>query len=484
MFEANNPEINVDVLMQKIREEVAQCQNYYQPVALNSAKFKTSAVKFDFSHIETLLQDAESRAHVRTKWPDKLNRFPFNFTSPIQKVVLKILSFIFKDQREVNFNLILSLKESLLLNQQLIAEITNLRSQMEQYTPLLENSIAEINKRLDTGNGKLQAYEECLNKVDARLQTYEECLTKADGRLQAFEECLNTADSRLHTYEECLSKVDSRLQIYEECLSKVDARLQVFEERLHTVEELISTEVTQSLPACLEVTEESYINTAIALSKIPIEEHYQHDKKDLFYYLFENVFYNSEIVKEKQKIYLKFINPDLSSSYRFFDAGCGRGEFLQNLTEKHIKCIGVDLNKLEMDTLKKGGFDVYESDILAYLESQEEKYSGISAFQVVEHLNIEYIHKFIAVSFEKLVNHGVIIIETVNPHSLYGLSNFYQDATHVKPIPPEMLKFILEWHGFKSIKIIYSSLIPESARITKIQKMNYQDYAVVGYKKL
>nr|WP_322664842.1 class I SAM-dependent methyltransferase [Dendronalium sp. ChiSLP03b] len=462
MFEANNPEINVDVLMQKIREEVTQRRNSYQPVALNSIKFKSSTVKYNVSHIEALLRDAESRAHVRTKWPDKWNRFPFNFSRVIQKIALKILSFIFKDQREVNFNLILSLKESLLLNQQLIAEIANLRSQIEQYAFPIEKNITAINKRLDT----------------------------VDGRLQAFEESLSTVDGRLHAFEKSLSTVDGRLQAFEESISIADSRLQAFEERLHTVEELLGTKVTQNLPPFLEATQESHIKTAISLSKaialstIPIEEHYQYDKKDLFYYLFENVFHLADVVKEKQKIYLKYINPDISKLYRFLDVGCGRGEFLQNLTENNIKCIGVDLNKLEVDNLKKGGFDVYEADILEYLESHHEQYSGISAFQVVEHLNIEYIHKFLSISFERLVNNGVIIIETVNPHSLYGLSNFYQDPTHIKPIPPEMLKFILEWHGFKKIEIIYSSLLPKVTRIFRDEKMNYQDYAVVGYKKI
>ncbi|WGV25483.1 class I SAM-dependent methyltransferase [Halotia branconii] len=470
MFEANNPEINVDVLMQKIRQEVTQRKNDYQPVVLNSTKFKSSAVRFDVSHIETLLGDAESRANVRTKWPDKWNRFPFNFSSVIQKTALKILGFIFKDQREVNFNLIQSLKESLLLNQQLISEIANLRSQVEQSTIIIENSVPAINKRLDI--------------VDDSLQTFKECLTKADGRQQAFEECLTKADGRQQTFEECLTKADVRQQAFEECLTKADGCQQSFEERLHVMEELLGTKVTQSLPPCLEVTEESYINTAIALSKIPIEEHYQHNKKDLFYYLFENVFYNSEVVKEKQKIYLKFINLHVSQSYRFFDAGCGRGEFLQNLTEKNIKCIGVDLNKLEVNNLIKSGFDAHEADILDYLESHNEQYSGVSAFQVVEHLNFEYIHKFLSISFERLVNDGVIIIETVNPHNLYGLSNFYQDPTHIKPIPPEMLKFILEWHGFKKVKIVYSSLFPKTTRIFRDEKMNYQDYAVLGYKKI
>ncbi|MBN3881137.1 MULTISPECIES: methyltransferase domain-containing protein [unclassified Nostoc] len=440
MMEANNPEINVDELMHTIREEVVKRQAYSQKIKINlDSNLDVSKLQLSISYMETFLNNAESRSSIRTKWPDKLNFFPFNFSTKFQKIIIKVINFIFKDQREVNFNVINSLKESLAINYQLIAQIATLKTQ-----------------------------------VDNRIQGLDESTVTIDNSIQGIDDSLNAIDTLINSW----------LTGIQEGLDTLNMRVQGIDEHLSSVDKLLSTTVIENLPACLEVAEESYINTAISLSKIPIEEHCQHDKKDLFYYLFENVFYNSETVKEKQKIYLKFIDPDISQLYRFFDAGCGRGEFIQNLTENNIKYIGVDLNKLEIDNLRKSGFDVYESDILAYLESHDEQYCGISAFQVVEHLNFQYIHKFLSISFEKLVNNGVIIIETVNPHSLYGLSNFYQDPTHIKPIPPEMLKFILEWHGFKSVKIIYSSLIPESVRIFKIQKMNYQDYAVVGYKRI
>ena len=134
--------------------------------------------------------------------------------------------------------------------------------------------------------------------------------------------------------------------------------------------------------------------------------------------------------------------------------------------------------------MQQSGYEVYESDIIEFLQKSNDKYSGISSLQVIEHLNFEYLNNFIKLAFDKIVVDGSIILETINPHSLYALSNFYQDPTHVKPLPPEMLQFLLEWHGFKEIKIIYSSLIPESLRIFAERKMNYQDYALVGYKKL
>ncbi len=41
------------------------------------------------------------------------------------------------------------------------------------------------------------------------------------------------------------------------------------------------------------------------------------------------------------------------------------------------------------------------------------------------------------------------------------------------------MKFMLEWHGFEKVKIIYSSPIPKEF---KEPVMNYQDYAVFGKK--
>jgi O-antigen chain-terminating methyltransferase len=459
MFEANNPEIDVDELMQKIREEVAKLKKDSKielvstPKPFSSLNLKmdnyTSAMNAIINYIEGLLKNAESRAISRTKWPDNLNRFPFNFSKGIQKLALKILNFIFKDQREVNFNVINALKESVALNRQLIGQIETLRSQLAQeshHLAAMDTRIQELCERLGTVDSSIQGIDFTFNNIDTFISNW--------------------------------------LTLIQERLDNVDNRVKRIDERVDTVDELLSTKIVHNLPDFLEVTEESYINLAIALSKIPTEEHYKHDKKDLFYYLFENVFYQSDIVKVKQKFYLNFINKSLSISYPFLDAGCGRGEFLQNLTDSNIKCIGIDLNKLEIETLKKCGFNVYDAEILNFLENTNGRYCGISALQVVEHLSIEDINRFLILAFEKLVTDGVIIIETVNPHSLYALSNFYQDSTHVKPLPPEMLKFLLEWHGFKAVKIIYSSLIPESARIFSEKRMNYQDYAVVGYKKL
>ncbi|MDH6078448.1 methyltransferase domain-containing protein [Chrysosporum ovalisporum FSS-45] len=131
MIGENNPEINVDELMAKIRDEVAKRKGRPQGV-IKSSHADTSNLTLHLSYIESFLKNAEDRAYTRTKWPDKLNRFPFNLSKKLQKATLKLLNFLFKDQREINFNLLQALRESVVINQQLVAEISSLKTQLNE----------------------------------------------------------------------------------------------------------------------------------------------------------------------------------------------------------------------------------------------------------------------------------------------------------------------------------------------------------------
>ncbi|MFP5268874.1 class I SAM-dependent methyltransferase [Coleofasciculus sp.] len=134
MIEANNPEIDVDELMKKVREEVAKLQN--KPLW----KEKSTGINLQpnnginlriISQIQALLNNAESKSQVRTEFPEKLNRFPFTISRDLQRFVLKLYTFLFKEQRAVNFSLIQALRESLALNQQLNQQIAVLQDQIK-----------------------------------------------------------------------------------------------------------------------------------------------------------------------------------------------------------------------------------------------------------------------------------------------------------------------------------------------------------------
>lgn len=196
----------------------------------------------------------------------------------------------------------------------------------------------------------------------------------------------------------------------------------------------------------------------------------KYNPKDLYYYLFENVFYHPEVLFEIQKNYLKYIPQN--SEHHFLDVGCGRGEFLDMLTKCGIKAKGIEINALEVDLLQKKGFDVVKDDVVSYLKNSDEIFSGISATQVVEHLEFEYLYEFVHLAYERIANGGVLLLETLNPRLLNNLKSFYNDLTHVKPVPYASLIFLCEFAGFKNIKICHS-LPAEDC---------YVNYALICYK--
>jgi len=250
------------------------------------------------------------------------------------------------------------------------------------------------------------------------------------------------------------------------------------------VDKLKELEVKE-IPEILEADKESYLSRAISSSHLSHPELTQKGQdKDVFFYLFENVFRGEQKdIKERQRYYLKYVLEVAKNTQGeiFLDAGCGRGEFLELLQENNIPYLGIEINEFETNFLKQKGLNVKNSDILEYLSNTNKNLMGISCFQVIEHLDITYLKKFIELAYKRIAEHGIIILESVNPHCPFALSRFYMDLTHIRPYPPETIKFLLEWYGFREVKIIFSAPVTENIRSRELC-MNYQDYAVIGRK--
>jgi O-antigen chain-terminating methyltransferase len=218
-------------------------------------------------------------------------------------------------------------------------------------------------------------------------------------------------------------------------------------------------------------------------SELKIYKMQEKDEEDAFYFLFENLFRGSiEEIKKRQSIYLPYVTEAHANSKGsfFLDAGCGRGEFLSLLDGHGVPARGVEINRLAIDLVKKGNIDVMLSDAFEYLKGLEDRsLIGLSMFQVIEHLDFKRINDILKTAFKKISPNGIIILESVNPYCPVALGNFYLDPNHIRPYAPDLMKFMLEWHGFEKVKIIYSSLIPNQF---KKAVRNYQDYAVLGKK--
>ncbi|AAC07137.1 methyltransferase domain-containing protein [Aquifex aeolicus] len=206
------------------------------------------------------------------------------------------------------------------------------------------------------------------------------------------------------------------------------------------------------------------------------------ENKENFYASFENAFRGGyESIKEKQKIYLDILKKE-GVRGKVLDVGCGRGEFLELLKQEGFEGIGIDVNNYLIDLLKKRGFKVFNMDAISFLEQFDEALDAITAFQVIEHMSIKYLKKFLELSYKKLSNGGLIILETINPWNIEAFARFYLDETHVRPIVPEYLYFLLKYIGFKDVKVIFLS--PLEKEIFSFQKLKYYylDYAVIGKK--
>ena len=206
------------------------------------------------------------------------------------------------------------------------------------------------------------------------------------------------------------------------------------------------------------------------------------------YFLFEHQHRGpvSEI-KRRQSIYLDLFRDKKDA----VDLGCGRGEFVELLSENGINVTGVDSNPDMVDFCQNRGLQVVQADIFEYLASApDKKFDGMFIAQVVEHMPPERILDLLSLCGQKLKPGGVIVAETVNTNCLLALSNFYLDPTHVRPVPPEMLKFMFEQESFEFRTFKFSSPIPGSDGPEVLdlasgydQEGNaYQDYAVVAFK--
>lgn len=213
------------------------------------------------------------------------------------------------------------------------------------------------------------------------------------------------------------------------------------------------------------------------------------------YLEFENQFRGSEErISNNQLNYLPIVEKafaKISSGY-LIDVGCGRGEFLQLLKDKGLAAKGIENSPTFVEYNMERDRNVIQSDINNFLNvTNDNSLVGITAFQVIEHFSPSYLLNFLQLAFQKIAIGGVIILETVNPMSLYSLMHYWYDFSHKKPIPSDILKFYLENAGFSEIEFNLINEVPLKDRLNgddeNTKKLNQilfnpQDYCIIGWK--
>jgi hypothetical protein len=144
------------------------------------------------------------------------------------------------------------------------------------------------------------------------------------------------------------------------------------------------------------------------------------------------------------------------------DLGFGRGEFLELLNEHDIDAIGVEIDPDLVQEGRARGLKVEQGDAVGWLSrAVDESLGGIVMNQVIEHLESQEVVEVVALARDKLRPGGLMVVETLNPESLYIFARaFFADPTHDKPIHPAYLTFLFREAGFASVEIEWRSPPP------------------------
>jgi SAM-dependent methyltransferase len=187
---------------------------------------------------------------------------------------------------------------------------------------------------------------------------------------------------------------------------------------------------------------------------------------DYKYVGFEDQFRGAAAVEERVRAYL----PIFAGRRNVLDIGCGRGELLAALGGAGVASRGIDTNSAMVAAARERGVDAEQSDAVGYLNAlPDASLDGIVATQVIEHLEPAYLLRLIETASRKLQPGAPIVLETINAACwLAFFSSYIRDLTHVRPIHPETLQYLLRASGFERVEIRYSAPVPDHMKMKTI----------------
>src|SRR5262249_27483561 len=152
------------------------------------------------------------------------------------------------------------------------------------------------------------------------------------------------------------------------------------------------------------------------------------------------------------------------------DIGCGRGELLASLRAAGVAARGIDANGSMVAAARERGLDATRADALAFVDGlARASLGGVVATQVVEHLEPSYLMRLLDACARAMRPGAPIVLETINPACwLAFFSSYIRDLTHVRPVHPETLQYLLRASGFERVELRYSAPVPEQMKMKTI----------------
>jgi 2-polyprenyl-3-methyl-5-hydroxy-6-metoxy-1,4-benzoquinol methylase len=183
------------------------------------------------------------------------------------------------------------------------------------------------------------------------------------------------------------------------------------------------------------------------------------------------------------------------------DIGFGRGEFLELLRDLGIDAMGIEVDPGLVHAARSRGLRAEEGRAVEYLRGlADDSLGGLVMIQVIEHLTPQHVVDIVKVIADKVRPGGRVVIETVNPMSMYTYAHaLWVDPDHVRPVHPNFLQFLFAEAGFRVVERVDRSPVPANESLellpgddeqTKLLNVNFervnallfapQDYAIVA----
>lgn len=493
MIESNNPEIDVNQLMERIRAEVARRRDLgllpqngsgdAVSTVLPQVRFlaplppMVSPRRIDVKEerLTSILQRAREKTEVSKRIPKLLRRL-FRKQGSYNKLLLESVAVLTKTDVELNKRLQELAGAFEIQNRWLSdlksarhADVAWMRAAATIINALKEKNVAagDLGRHLNNLQGQTDNQGRHLNN----LQTQADAVRNQAAIYQAE---LNHVKSDSNDAKQLALRADERQNSDGAYLK---SELHLLNRRLM---ELASTSGEGAT---------SSANNA----PLPIDKH----EFDALYVAFENQFRGSrELIKERVRVYLDDVRGAgaVTADSPILDLGCGRGEWLELVNENGLDGEGVDSNAIMVSACQERGLRVTEGDALEYLRAlPAESRGAITAFHLIEHLEFRVLVQLLRESFRVLRPGGLAIFETPNPDNvLIGSNQFYSDPTHLHPLPKGYSRFMLQSVGFSGVVARPlnpdKDSLPENAASPELRNFlnrlffGEQDYAVMGKK--